>query len=604
MSQLLRTGPLLLALLYAGCGRCSDEPRVPFKLPKAADDRSTPPPLPQVATQDAAPGTGRTFSPAVDRPELGGSRLALSAVHATLERDLDGDGDPDVLALHEDEAHALHLSLLTREGATLSAAREIAPYFRAAPPQCTIASARLEALSPSKALATVERACSEPHATSTPLTTLTLLSLEASPRLYDTLDLLDAEGTGRASVALSASAADVDGDGHDDVTFNLRKPGAPEGDGLPIVWLDRPSGLVRDTREPEATLAAWAAAAQSLLAKAPDQALLRAELALSLERSLCREHGSAQLALSGTVGVPCGLAQSRNSLLAIVVAAKAKRGDVAGAFAAYRELARGEPRPAQRTLDAAGAALAQLKPSASALRQGPQVERVQSPRVHLPSARFVGENMLYVHRSRPVLYDLQRNEELSPPSASDPLIRDPSGQLVVSALERTCEGIAARIERAPPRGSDYVTAPALSWPVLLPLPSTAGCSRGGGRPEDFGYRVLGWAPQGLVAVRGSEVRLVPLAGDGRANGEVRLLAPDAPRPAPLPAGSATIDGARYVEATPHGVLVFGPSSARVELWRPEGYAAIAREPLEAAISPSARRVAVVSGATVFLIERL
>jgi hypothetical protein len=228
---------------------------------------------------------------------------------------------------------------------------------------------------------------------------------------------------------------------------------------------------------------------------------------------------------------------------------------------------------------------------------------MQVPRVHLPSARFVSESLIYLRRRAPILYDLDSGEESAALSPSDGLLRDPSGAWVATALERTCDGIAARIERAPPRGSDYVSTPAVASAVILPLPSPAGCARGSARPDDFGYRLLGWAPQGLLAVRGSEVRLAPIGSDGRPNGPPRVLAPDAARPAPLPAGAATTDGARYVEATAQGVLVFGPSSAQVELWRPEGYSSVAKEPLEAAISPSGRRVTVVSGGIVYILER-
>jgi hypothetical protein len=601
----LRWAPVVLALLVAGCGRCSDEPRVPFKLPKSNGQGSEPPPLPDVvAAGDAALGAARLFTPAVDRPSLGGAQLSLARVHAALERDLDGDGDSDVLALHEDDTHALHLSVSTREAGGFAAARELAPFSQPAPANCTVAAARIEALSSTKALSTVQRSCGEPRVASTPVSSLTLLSLEATPRLLERIDLLDVAATGGRPLALTVSSRDVDGDGHDDVAFTVRYADSPEGDALPLVWLDRPSGLVRDLREPEATLGAWAAAAQSLVAKVPDQALARAELGLSLERALCRELASAQIALSSSAGVPCGGVKSTASLLATVVAARAKKADLGGAFAAYRELRRGDPPPAQRILDQAGSSLAQLRPTAATtLRRGPLVEPARTPHVHLPSARFMSETLLYVRRAAPVLYDLESGQESAAASASDPLLRDPSGQLVATALERTCEGIAARIERAPPRGSDYASSPAISWALILPLPSPAGCSRGSARPADFGFTLLGWAPQGLVAVRGSEVRLVPLASDGRANGPPRLLAPDAPRPAPLPAGSATSDGARYVEATSHGVLVYGPSSARIELLRPDGYGAIAKEPLEAAISPSARRVAVVSAGTVYIVER-
>lgn len=603
-ARLACLGLCVAALGSSGCARCSDKPRVPFKLPHGNDTLDAPPPeAPSELTPPDAGNNGtQVFVPAIDRPLIAGQALPLTHVHAALERDLDGDGDGDVLALHEDEAHGAHLWLVTRSAEGFAEPREVAAFFRSAVPgECSIATARIEALSRSKAVVTVERACKEPRPKGTPSATLSLLSIAGAPRVYEQIDVL-APSDDSAPLALTPTSSDVDGDGHDDIVLSVRHASAPEGDALRLVWLDRPSGLVRDLREPEATLSAWARAAESLANKAPEQAAARAELALTLERALCRELGSAELALSGTLGVPCGAAKSTGALLATLVVARVKRNDLGGAFAAYRELARSEPRPPPRTLEQASNALAQLRPTApSTLRTGPSVEPVKLPRVHLPSARFVGESLLYVQRARPVLYDLERSEESAPASASDPLLRDPSGQLVATALERTCEGIAARLERAPPRGSDYVAGPAVAWATLVPLPNPAGCTRGAARAEDLGYRVLGWAPQGLVAVRGREVRLASLTSSGQASEPPRVLANDAPRPAPLPSGSATVDGSRYVEATVHGVLVYGPKN-QIELWRPEGYTAVAREPLEAAISPSARRVAVVSAGTVYLVE--
>jgi hypothetical protein len=380
-----------------------------------------------------------------------------------------------------------------------------------------------------------------------------------------------------------------------------------EPDALELVWLDRPSGLVRDAREPESTLSAWAAAAQSLLAKTPAQATARAELALALQRAVCREPDRALLALGGTPGVPCGTMKSTGSLLATLAIGYVKSGELRAAFDAYRALRHAEPKPSERELERVNAAMQKLpgEPGVS-LRRGPGVTPVRTPRLHLPSARFLGENTLYLHRLSPVLYDLERNEESAAPGATDQLVRDPSGQLIATAIERGCDGYAVRIERAPPRGSDYTFGPAVSSAVLLGSASASApgvaCNRSATHPDDGGFTLLGWAPQGLVAARGSDVRLVPLASDGHATGPVRSLAPDAPRPAPLPSGTATANGARYVEATPFGILVYGPRSTSVELWRPEGYSAIATAALEAAISPSGRKVALVAGTDVYVLE--
>ncbi|HEX5661690.1 MAG TPA: hypothetical protein VFX59_31080 [Polyangiales bacterium] len=583
----------LFALSLYGCARCSDEPRVPFKL-------NPPPEVPQVDTPvvaDAGVGAVTAFPQPADNPVVAGQPLPLAGVRALYEVDVDRDGDQDVLALTADATQHVQLAVFTRDAA-LSAPRPVPGFVSLEPGACTIADARFFSLSKEKAALRVELQCSAQQASAA----LWLLALEATPRIYERVDVL-ASSEGHPALSLLPRSLDSDGDQHDDIAVRISAYGALEADSLELTWLDRPSGLVRDLREPEATLSAWAAAAQSQIAKQTDAAVARAELGLTLARAICRELGSAQLALSGVPGIGCGTLPSLGALSTTLIGAYARRGDVARAFDQYRGLRASHP--SERLLDLAQAALAKL-PAASGvtLRNGPAVEPITQPRVHLPSARFLSDSSLFVHRLNPILWDLDSGSETPAPRGSEALLRDPSGQLIASGIERTCDGLAVRIERAPPPGSDYTSAAPLANALLLPLASAPGCTRASHRPDDGGFSVLGWAPQGLVAVRGSEVRLVPLASNGRASGEPRLLAPGSPRPAPLPAGVATRDGARYVEATPYGVLLYGPSSDQVELWRPEGYLQIAKGPLEAAISPTARRVALVAGGSVYVLERV
>lgn len=594
MPYAARLAPLfLLALpLLDGCARCSDEPRVPFKL--------KPPAASAEPDAGAAPSEAlaHSFPKPVDHPRGEAGEIALTSVRALLEVDLDGDRDRDLLALHEDATRTLQLSASSLDAGRYGAARAVGAAALPELPSCALDTSALWQLSENRAALLVRRSCGPESAAEAPRTSLLLLSLEALPRVHERIDVL-ANELGEPAVTVTASSEDSDGDGRADVVLSFA---LPTGDPLRIPFLDRGAGLVRDLREPEATLAAWAAAAQSLAGKAPEQAIARAELALSLQRALCREGGAARVVVSGALGLSCG-GKSSATLLGVSLAAHARRGAVASAFELHRRLLRVEPRPDARTLESAASALKKLpaEPGVT-LARGPRVEPIRAPRIHLPSARFVGENVLYVQRARPVLYDLERGQESPAPSA-DSLLRDPSGQLIASALERGCDGLFVRIERAPPRGSDYVSSKPVSLAPLLPTASAPGCSKTLTRPDDGGFQLLGWAPQGLLAARGTELLVVPLGASGEAMGPARTLAADAPRPAPLPSGVATADGARYVEPTAHGLLLFGPSSSKVELWRPEGYAEIANGPLEAAISPSARRVALVAGGEVYLLEK-
>ncbi|MET0343428.1 MAG: hypothetical protein ABW252_20625 [Polyangiales bacterium] len=593
--------PLSLTTL-TGCARCSDEPRVPFKLPGASQGAADA----QVAALDAGP-PAHVFEPPVDQPVIAGSVVAVPQVHAVLESDVDGDGDRDVLALAHDAQQEPLLFAALREPVGFEAPRAVTQFAQAPAPGCTFGKARLEPLSATKAVASLERTCGSGADPAVPRSSHWLLSLEATPRVFERIDL---PGPEPAAPALRgrARSVDADGDGHDDVALDVMLDGAEsgQGDALPLIWLDRPSGLVRDGREPDATLALWGVAIQALARNQPDFALARAQLALTLARAICRELGTPRLRFSGTLGVACGALPSVGTLLSAALVANVKRAALDSAFDAYRALRALEPPADAKLLQEATTALLGLRAAPGVtMRRITSVDVVRAPRVHLPSARFLSDASLYVRRSPPMLIDLDQNTETPAPTAADDLVRDPSGQLIAAAIERGCDGSAVRIERAPPRGSDYVSSPAVALASLTPSSAAApatGCGRPSGRADES-HALLGWAPQGLLVAHGSELRLVPLGGDGRPLGAPRVLAFDAPRPAPVAAGVATSDASRWVEATPAGVLVYGPRGTDVALLRPDGYAAIAKGPLEAAVSPTGRRVALVAGGAVYVLER-
>lgn len=107
-----------------------------------------------------------------------------------------------------------------------------------------------------------------------------------------------------------------------------------------------------------------------------------------------------------------------------------------------------------------------------------------------------------------------------------------------------------------------------------------------------GFVVLGWAPQGVVAVRGREMHLVPLTLDATSAGEPMRLAEDAPAPAPLSGGRATTGAERYALGTPLGVVV-AERGGTARLFRPAGFAASALRTADVAISPNGRKIALV-----------
>jgi hypothetical protein len=114
------------------------------------------------------------------------------------------------------------------------------------------------------------------------------------------------------------------------------------------------------------------------------------------------------------------------------------------------------------------------------------------------------------------------------------------------------------------------------------------------RRDDGGYRVVGWAPQGVVAVRGGETRVVPLTVDGRPAGEPQRLDDGDPTPAPILGGAATADGSAYALATDHGIAVHRRGSPpETRLLRPDGFRAAGISPDDVVVSPDLTRVAFV-----------
>jgi hypothetical protein len=589
--------------LWPGCDGCSHEPKVPFKLGQENDADA----VPDAASVQS--GESKRFEAAVDQPVIDGKSVPLDFVRTLLAHDLDGDGDRDVIAIVHDAVKRLRLVVSMREPEGFGAAGDVAGFLPPGESTCTLSSAQLTALSNDKAVAGITLGCGDPP-TPQPAS-FTFLSLEAPPRVHERMELV---GEKASSIAIDPSSLDVDGDGHSDIVLSvsLAASGAPEADAggadadaaLKLTWLDRPSGLSRDLREPDATFAAWASAAQGLLAKKPEQALSHAARVLSLEAALCREQGEAVLQVSGAPGIACKPSKGVTSALTTLVLAHARLKHVAEAFDAYTELARREPKPDKRALERVLTALAGLpKQKGIGMREGPRVEPERVPRVRLPAARFVDESTLLLRRSSPALYNLESGQETALAVATDDLVRDPSGALCVTDIERTSCGLRLRIERAPKVASPYVPSAPVATPALLAFGTSCTPDGSAARPDSAGFQVLGWAPQGVVAARGLEVRVVPLSATGSPSSEPFLVAEDTPLPAPLPAGLSVPDGSRRVELTPVGVLVIARGSASPEFWRPDGFAGIAQSAREVAISPMGRRVAVVADGVLYVLSR-
>jgi hypothetical protein len=578
------------------CDTCGREPKVPFKLGSEHDAAAD---LLAGAQPDAE---ARSFESATDRPLVDGKALPLDFVRALIAHDLDGDGDRDVIALVHDAVVRMRLLVSMRDADGFHEARDVAGFSAPGDASCTLHGVSLEANAPDKAVLAITLACGDPPATAP--ASLTLLSLESPPRCFESVSLAsDAE---QLPFTLSASASDADSDGRADFVLKIESHADGRDDVLSLSFLDRASGLSRDVREPEATFAAWASAAQAELAKKPEEAHKLAERVLRYERLLCRERGEPRLVLSAARGIVCGKSKAVSSALATATLALAKLKQGPLALAAYADLARREQKPDKRSWERISAALSTLdsEPLVT-LREGPRVEATLRPRLHLPSARFLDDDHLLLRRASPVLYDLQKNEESPLGTPPDELVRDPSGQLALTAIERDgCGALHLRIERAAKVGTPYVAGAPVSMPFIAPGASLVPCKQSPAQGHvESAYQALGWAPQGVVLARGSEAFVVPLTSAGAPAGEPLALPAETPLPAPLTAGAAAADGTRYVELTPFGVLLFERHAAPPALLRPDGFLAIAGAASDVAVSPSGKRVSVVANGTAYVLTR-
>lgn len=602
-------GLLVLALAAGGCDGCNPpEGRVPQgKGPSGegtpAEDPPPEPPFEPMAAQVFPEGTTRV---AVEGAPLG---VAAGSIRALLAMDLDGNGDRDALLVRMEEGGA-SLEVARRGDDAFEALRSLGWLFDTAS-ECEVGEPSLRAVSPAFAVLSVSRTCGEGEE-ATLERVLGIVGLGDEPRLLERVALLPEDGRTPGHVTLSLEATDVDEDGHTDVVLEVAVR-ADRGDdpvSVRLPWLDRPGGLARDRAEPEETLTRLADEARGRSSEAPEQALALAQRILALHGVLCREGEAPRLRFGESDGLSCGQSAGAGRAAAVAAGALAEQG----AFFEALELEERLERAGYTTSDADRRALARSWAKAPT-PDGLRWKKVAShrpgamPEVHLPPVGFADEGALLLRGASPQVVQLETGEAGTAPEASGPgLLRDPSGELAVVDVQRTCEGHVLTIVKAEDVVAGVVAGRPVAEPLLEarrpppgvscpPLPTSL-------RADDGGWHVLGWAPQGVVAVRGTTMRVVPLTVDGQAAGEPAELSAGTPPPAPLPLGQATPDGRAYVLPSPRGVLLrrlHAPAETR--LLRPEGWED-GTTPTSVAISPDTRRVAVLLEGDVWVIEGL
>lgn len=519
-------------------------------------------------------------------------------LRAVLATDLDGDGDRDALVVLAGDS-SVGLAVARREGTNFTVS-DLGRPFRPGD-GCQVEGARIATLSRVLAEASATLTCEAGAAE-----VRWQLTVERQPRLRERVGVL---AGAPLSVRLEARA--VDDDEHPDLaaTVTVRPPGlAPVELGL--TWLDRPSGLAREQGEPEATISRLATEARSQLARDTDAARETADRALFVHRTLCRE-GAPGLVVGESRGLACGASGGAASAATIRVAALARGGELFSALDAMRALRDGPHRASAADRSVADEAFAAAGRSEGlGLRDAGAVPADDGRAERHGTLGFLPTGHLLIRGAAPRRWDPSTGESESLGVLDEALapVRDRDGGRAVLDVRRTCAGYVAAVVPAGQvqRGATFALSTDITLETLAPPTGTA-CDSPSARftNDDGGWMVLGWAPQGLIAGRGPDLRIAPLTADGQAAGPPRDLDVSSPLPAPIHGGAISPDGSVYVLPSAYGVLLrrLGPE-ARTELLRPDGWDDTDASIAALAVSPDGHQVAVLRGARVVVIDGL
>lgn len=585
------------SLVSVGCE--PDDRLVPFGLAPREDD--TP--------REPAPDEPSTFEPRAtgDRPrgersaDVAGARLSLPELEigSLLELDVDGDRDLDAIVVARSDT-AASLQLATRDGDELGV-DTLATV--ALPEGCTAGAARIEQPEERTVLARLAHAC--PHG---PSETIWALEVARRPRLRETIRVLP-PAEGGAPVTITTAVRDLDGDARSDLEALVSVAG---GAPVPLAWLDRPGGFGLTRAEPAATLRRLLDEAEARLAASPDEAESKALEALADYDALCAERPGAaparperaqpRIAIGGSAGIQCELDDLPVRANAVAIAARVRNGEL---LAALELEARARSWPgfeaAARSLVAPAWAAA-ATPDGLTARSVLTTEPLGGRAEMLASLFFADERAVVVRGRTTRRVTLDDPPAVEPALDPGPPIRDATGTLAVLDVQDRCGESVATIVRAASATHPFEGAPPLSRPVIASeLRAGVACEGFVPTAPPFGFVVLGYAPQGLVAARLAEVRVVPLTVSAQPAGDPQTLPSGTPLPAPVQGGLVTRDGSVYVLPSPYGLLRFERATGGVMLLRPREWTGDAAVHA-AAIAPSGRRAAVHRGDAVWVLD--
>lgn len=589
MAEPMRRCSILLALMLAGCN-CGQGDPVPFGLDGSAGPEEGDEPERRDDPERPSVDDGRALPDDTRRVNVEGAPIeSETALRALWAHDVDDDGDRDAVLVAEGTDSPVRVLFARRDGAEFAAPTELA-HAPAAEEGCALSEAALTMAGPwliAKGVVT----CEGGGAT----TEHFVLSVDGSVRLEERLAILPVDEPGATRLAFGVD--DADEDGEDDLTVEVALTLHDVEDRINLHWVSRTSGLTRQADEPAETLNERSRASLRELRGDAAAAAESSRSVLRLHAAVCREPGRARLRVGNAAGLPCGDSEGAGRAITTLVRALAAQGQTLPALDAYAQLEAPGRRINDERRDYARRALAQL-PSAGGvtLGEGPEAPTPPPRDFTLSALGFLDEDHVLVRSSPPQRWTIGGGLEPTDPGTSDVRVMDPQKHFAVASLEHRCGAVRLRVVRP----SASAGQPPASNPLLWG--DDAGCEDSAA-DGGLGWRLLGWAPQGLVAARGAELRVVPLDVAGQPSGAASTLTGGTPPPAPLPAGASTLDGRFHVELRGPGVLLHEVGGDAPTLLWPEGWAERTGEATHAAVSPSGRRVAVARGGRLFLMER-
>lgn len=408
----------------------------------------------------------------------------------------------------------------------------------------------------------------------------------------------------------------TDGDGVDDPTFTLGIEGGGSpwepGDRLTakLPYWDRPAGLSRDRKYPEASLQAIAGTAAARAGKkgSPAQAIALVRRLRILHGAICAEGGAPWLEIGSERGVACGASKALEDAGFAEVRAAIASNDLVSAIATRERLSvasvarTGKTRSEiDKAIEAAShmhwGASKELKDAKIAPHTPSKGAPAWGALAFDPSGKLLVRTTTAVLRVDPVT--LEEKEADDVPSWPWEVAL-PGKDARLSSVLDPCDAphLAARVA-----GHDVPTGAALLPLPMLPLMSPSRCSGGG---ATFPTVPVAWGGSGLYALVSHEPVIIPASvtteSGARATGS--LPAPNAPVSGPFVSGAPrSPNGSWLVVPTRFGVLrrddSAGGASSLVRTKELEGLYLSLRE---CAIADGGGRIACVRETKVVLID--